>query len=89
MVTYGIPSSVLLLRSYDCTAALRCVQGAFATDNRLALTSAARSLGLATDLGDSVPVVHDNIIGIYKSFKDERDLRSRLLMRIMDVCDDL
>lgn len=55
--TYRVTRCEFLLRPQDRTAALRLVQRRLATHDRLA--GRASATGLAPDLRDGVPVIHD------------------------------
>lgn len=57
METYRVTRCEFLLRPQDRTAALRLVQRRLATNDRLA--GGASATGLAPDLRDGVPVIHD------------------------------
>ena len=54
---YSVACGELLLCADDGTASLRLVQGALAADHGLTLRSSAT--GLAANLGNGIPVVHD------------------------------
>lgn len=55
METYGVTGSELLFCGDDCSAALGGVEGSLSTDN--GLTLAGTTSGLATDLGNGIPIV--------------------------------
>lgn len=57
-MAYGVTGSILLFRTNDGTASLGLIKGTFTADYGLALGGS--STGFATDLSDSVPVVHND-----------------------------
>lgn len=84
--TYSVTSCELLLCAYDCSASLRGVESALASDDCLSCSAAATSL--APNFGDGVPVIHGlecvryNVEGVECSGRRQRLLFGERYIRL-------